>query len=233
MRVLITRPREDAGAIAEKLAARGVETINEPLLEIVPVAAGDLDLDGVQAILLTSANGARALAAAPRRDVPVLAVGEATAAAARAAGFAHVAVAGGDVAALAGLAEERCAPGGGPLVHISGSVVADDLAGRLAACGFTVRREVRYEARAASALSPTAVAALSDGAVDAVLLFSPRTAKAFVTLARKAGLAACLRRIRALCLSAAVADAARAAPWREVCVADWPDQTALLDLVAR
>ena len=49
------------------------------------------DLSGVQAILLTSANGARALAAAApdaaARRLPVLAVGCATARAARDAGF--------------------------------------------------------------------------------------------------------------------------------------------------
>ncbi len=233
MRVLITRPREDARALAEALAGRGVEAIVEPLLEIAPLPADDLDLDGAQAILLTSANGARALAAAtPRRDLAVLAVGQATAAAARTAGFRDAAAAGGDVAALAALAGERCDPAAGPLIHVSGSVVAGDLGGRLAARGFTVRRVALYEARPAAALSRAAATALSQGALDAVLLFSPRTAKAFVTLAQQAGLAAALGRVRALCLSAAVAEAARAVEWRDVCVADRPDQAALLALVA-
>ena len=230
---MITRPREDARAVVEELAARGIDSMVEPVLEIVPLATGDLDLDGVQAVLVTSANGARALGATSQRDIPVLAVGDATAAAARDAGFAAVAVAGGDVAALAALAAERCNPGAGPLVHVSGSAVAGDLAGRLAARGFTVRREVLYEARAASALSRDATAALSGGDVDAVLLYSPRTAEAFVALVRRAGLVAGLRRARALCLSGAVADAARGIAWREVCVAARPDQTVLLDLVGR
>ena len=230
---MITRPREDARDLAEALAVRGVEAIDEPMIEIAPLPADDLDLDGVQAILLTSANGARALAAATRRrDVAVLAVGQATAAAARAAGFAEVAAAGGDVEALATLAEERCDRAQGALVHVSGSAVAGDLCGRLAARGFTVRRAVLYEARPAAALSGAAVAALSQGALDAVLLFSPRTAEAFVTLVAQAGLTATLGRVRALCLSAAVADAARCVTWREVCVAARPDQGALLALVA-
>ena len=233
MRVLITRPREDARALTEALAGRGVEAIVEPLLEIAPLPADDLDLGGAQAILLTSANGARALGAAtPRRDLPVLAVGQATAAAARTAGFRDAAAAGGDVAALAALADERCDPAAGPLIHVSGSVVAGDLGRRLAARGFTVRRVALYEARPAAALSRAAATALSQGALDAVLLFSPRTAKAFVTLAQQAGLAAALGRVRALCLSAAVAEAARAVEWRDVCVADRPDQAALLALVA-
>ena len=234
MRVMITRPREDALAVAGELAAQGVETIVEPLFEIVPRVANDLDLDRVQAFLLTSANGVRALAAAsPRRESPILAVGEATAAAARAAGFARIEAAAGDVAALAALADERCDPRAGALVHVCGSVVAGDLAGRLAARGFTVRREVLYEARPATALSGAAVTALSQGAVDAVLLFSPRTAKAFVRLTGEAGLRAALGRVEALCLSPAVGQAARAVAWREVCVADRPNQAALLALVAR
>ncbi len=237
MRVMITRPREDALVVAKELAAQGVETIVEPLFEIVPRVANDLDLDGAQALLLTSANGVRALAAAsPRRVSPILAVGEATAAAARAAGFARVEAAGaaaGDVVALAALAEKRCDPRAGALVHVCGSVVAGDLAGRLAARGFTVRREVLYEARPAAALSGAAVTALSQGAVDAVLLFSPRTAKAFVRLAEEAGVRAALGLVEALCLSPAVGEAAGAVAWREVRVADRPNQAALLALVAR
>lgn len=234
MRVLITRPRDDAEALAETLAGRGVDSLIESLLDIRPLPERDLDLDGVQAILLTSANGARALAVATAvRATPVLAVGEATAAAARAAGFTRVTVANGDVAALADLAERHSDPNAGPLLHVSGSVVAGDLAGRLAARGFTVRRMALYEALPVSALSATAVAAFADGAIDAVLLFSPRTAKAFVSLAREAKLTAALASVRALCLSAAVAEAARAVSWREVCVAERPDQAALLALVGR
>jgi uroporphyrinogen-III synthase len=234
VRVLITRPRDDARALAEALASRDIETLVEPMLEITPLAPGDLDLDGVQAILLTSANGARALAAATsQRDLLVLAVGEATAAAATAVGFSKVTAGGGDVEALAELVEKSCDPLAGPLVHVSGSAVAGDLGGQLGALGFAVRRTVLYEARAVTALSEAAAAALSRGALDAVLLFSPRTANAFVTLVERAGLAAALKRVEALCLSAAVADVARRAVWKVVRVAVRPDQEALLALVAR
>ena len=104
MGVLITRPRHDAEAVARVLATRGVESLIEPLLEITNLPQAALDLDGVQAVLLTSANGARALAqATTRRDLTVLAVGPATAAAASDAGFTQVETAAGDVNALAGL----------------------------------------------------------------------------------------------------------------------------------
>lgn len=230
MRVMITRPRADAEGLAARLADRGIESLIESLLEIVPIADATLDLEHVQGLLLTSANGARALAeTTDKRDLAVFAVGPATAAAARAAGFASVTTAGGDVAALSRLVEGRLDRRAGALLHVSGSAVAGDLASRLKAAGFDARRSVLYEARPVSALSDAAVAALTEGKIDAVLLFSPRTAKSFVRLANLASLA--LDGVRALCLSPAVAQHAEAATWREVAVAARPDQDALLALI--
>jgi uroporphyrinogen-III synthase len=230
MRLLITRPRRDAEAVARVLHDRGIDSLMEPLLKVTNLTVPNFSLDDVQAVLLTSANGARALAqASTRRDVAVLAVGAATAAAARDAGFTDVEAAGGDVEALGGLAKARLDPHGRPLIHVSGSAVAGDLAGYLSEAEFTVRRTVLYEATPVSALSPTAVAGLNDGAIDGVLLFSPRTAKSFVRLARESSVR--LTQVRALCLSRAVADQAAAAPWRSIEVAARPDQEALLDLI--
>ncbi len=232
-RILVTRPREDARALAEALAERGIEAVIEPMLAIEFLPPPALDLEGVQALLFTSANGARAFAhASARRDLPVLAVGPATARAARAAGFADVAVAGGDVEALAVLAAERLRAAAGALLHVSGSAVAGDLAGRLGAAGFEVRRAVLYEARAAESLSPETARDLARGAIGGVMLFSPRTAKTFVTLAARAGLGEALAATEALCLSEAVAAAARALPWRAVRIAERPDQAALVAFVA-
>ncbi len=73
MRVLVTRPEEDAGALVAALAARGHETLVEPMLTVGPVpgVTPPLDLEGVQALLFTSANGVRALARlAERRGSP-------------------------------------------------------------------------------------------------------------------------------------------------------------------
>ena len=188
---LITRPEEDARPLAEALAARGVATVIEPLLAIrpLPEAASDLakDLAGVQALLFTSANGARAFAElSPRRDIGVLAVGDATASAARGLGFTAVESAGGDVQALARLVKQRLKPAGGPLLHAAGSAVAGDLAEILAADGFDLRRRMLYESATATALSPETIAALKQGRIDLVLLFSPRTAVTFAELAQAA-----------------------------------------------
>ena len=232
MRVLITRPRDEAETFAGQLGRLGVETEIEPLLEIRPRSKVALDLAGVQALLLTSANGARALSAATaRRDLPVLAVGDATARAARAAGFTDVAVADGTVEALAELARAKLKPEAGRLLHVAGSAVAGDLGGALAKAGFHVERAVLYDAVTATELTPAARAALNSNRLDAVAFFSPRTAATFVSLVRRAGLEPTLARLDALCLSRAVAEAAAAAAWRRLKVAPSPELSALLDLV--
>jgi uroporphyrinogen-III synthase len=230
LRALVTRPEEDAEPVAELLRRRGIEPVVEPLLSIEWRAreAGAVDLSGVQAILLTSANGARALAAASsERALPVFAVGDATARTARSLGFKAVESAGGDVADLARLVAARVDPEEGALLHAAGSAVAGDLAGRLGARGYEVRRAVLYQARAAEALTQGTVEALRNGAIEMALFFSPRTASTFVTLAAKAGVVEACRKVTAFCLSRAVAEAAGKLPWRETRCAARPELSAL------
>jgi uroporphyrinogen-III synthase len=92
---------------------------------------------------------------------------------------------------------------------------------------------VLYEARPAEALTKAAKAALADGTLDAALFFSPRTATTFVNLIVQARLEPAARRVAAVCLSAAVAEAARVLDWRAIRIAARPDQAALLDEVER
>ncbi|MBC7952056.1 MAG: uroporphyrinogen-III synthase [Rhodospirillaceae bacterium] len=231
MTALVTRPREDSEGVARELAARGVDVVIEPLLDIVPVAA-HVDIDGVQGILATSANGVRALARVlADRTMPVWAVGDASARVARELGYTTVESAGGDVDTLAALVMDRCKPEAGAFLHAAGTVTAGDLAGRLEAAGFTVRRVVLYEARTATVLSASLTDALSRQGVQVALFFSPRTAATFATLVRAAGLTHATGRIIALALSPAVAAALAALPWADIRVAAAPTQTALLALL--
>jgi uroporphyrinogen-III synthase len=125
LHALVTRPRAEAATLAEALAARGIEAIIEPLLDIDYRSEPAPDLAGVQAILCTSANGVRALARlCHERAVPLFAVGAASAARARDEGFTRVESAGGTVGDLVRLACERLDPAAGRLLHVAGGVVA-------------------------------------------------------------------------------------------------------------
>ena len=232
MRALITRPQEDAEALVAELHAAGIETFIEPLLNIAALPGAIAKLDKVQAILLTSRNGARALAEiTERRDVPIYAVGDATAITARDLGFSHVDSASGDSVALAGLVEDRLNPQDGALLHGSGTAVAGDLAGTLAAKGFTVRCETIYEAQPAAKLSAELQAQLTAGEIDVATFFSPRTTQSFVNLVNSAGIASACRAITAICISPAVARALGSMEFGDVRVASRPDASAMIAAV--
>jgi uroporphyrinogen-III synthase len=233
-RALVTRPREESERLAAALATRGVEAVIEPLIEVHYLLSGELDLGGVQAVLCTSANGVRAFSrASSERRLPLLAVGDATAARARAEGFTAVESAGGDAADLARLAAARLRPQDGALLHTTGDVVASDLAGALRARGFTVERHVLYEARPAVALTTSTLAALRSGVIDLAFFFSPRTAAIFARLAGDAGVADRCAAIIALSISPAADARLAGLPWLERRIAERPKQPALLEALDR
>ena len=236
MRILITRPRDDSELLSQKLKERGHDVQVEPLLEIRPVPNAMLDLQGVQAILLTSANGARcfaALATGLRRDAPIFAVGDTTAAAARKAGFTQVASAGGGVADLAKLVQARLKPQNGALLYASGRDIAGDLPAALQPAGFQVRRVITYTAEPTQALSPTTAAAFKARQVDLAVFFSARTAANFARLVRDAGLGPALEKTVALGISPAVLEPVLDLGWAMLEAARQPQESDLIRAIAR
>ncbi|HEY5339106.1 MAG TPA: uroporphyrinogen-III synthase [Rhizomicrobium sp.] len=232
MRVLVTRPIEDAPEIADRLKMRGHSALIAPLLQIRFHDGPEISLDGVQAILATSANGVRAIMRrTPRRDVALFAVGPQTAHEAERAGFLHVKNAQGDGDALARATRKWADPGKGALLHAAGAEAPKSLAVALAQTGFTVRREVLYEAVSETHLPDRAAAALRGGEIDAVLHFSPRSARVFRECALREKLAGNCANVMALCISPATASALNGLTFREIRVAETPDQAALLTLL--
>lgn len=234
MRILITRPREDSEPLAAKLRAAGHDVVIEPMLEIRPVPDDVIDLDRVQALLFTSANGVRTFAAREqRRDLPVFAVGTATAATAREAGFGRVESADGNVDDLIGLVKERLKPEDGVLFHAAGRDVAGNLAAALTGMGFEVRRAVLYAAEAVSDFSPEVISALRDGAIDLVLFYSPRTAETFRRLIDQNDLAGALAGMKAVAISPTAFEPLAGLRWAHLDAPPRPDEAELLIVVER
>ena len=94
MAVLVTRPHPDDEATAGALRARGFEVLQAPMLRFEPVPFHDDADERYGAIIVTSANALRAIAPhlgdSRLLKLPLFAVGEHTASAARDAGFGEV-----------------------------------------------------------------------------------------------------------------------------------------------
>jgi uroporphyrinogen-III synthase len=224
MRVLITRPEEDAARTVAALVERGHEGIAMPLLEVRFHDGAEIALDRVQAVLATSATGVRALARrAPRRDVPLFAVGPQTAQEAQSLGFTKVRNAQGDSRTLAAAVAGWAAPTAGPLLHIKSAEADGTLAALLKAQGFRIENAVLYEVAAVERLPPL------PPDLDAALFYSARSAAIFRTLVAEAQLS--VSGVIAVCIGNAAADALTPLRFRDVRVAAEPNQDAMLALL--
>ena len=80
MRVIVTRPRAQAGPLVAALRDAGFDPVLCPLIEIEPIDDGPVDVSGYDWVAVTSANAAEQLVRRTVGTLPrVAAVGEATA----------------------------------------------------------------------------------------------------------------------------------------------------------
>jgi len=221
-RLLVLRPEPGAAATLARAAAMGIEAVAAPLFTIAPIAWDAPDPAAFDALMLTSANalrhGGRGLAL--YHGLPVYAVGEATAAAARAAGFPCVRAGTSDATELLGLlAADRI----GQVLHLAGREYRE-----AANPAITITRRIVYGADPVAALPAAATAALRQGAV--ALLHSPRAARLFAALVDAAALP---RDRTALAAISHAAATTAGTGWRAAEIASSPDDMTLLAAAAR
>jgi len=87
VRVIVTRPRAQAGPLVARLEQLGAEVVECPLIEIERTSDGPVDAAGYDWLVVTSPNGADEIARRGRNLPQVAAVGPGTAEALRAHGI--------------------------------------------------------------------------------------------------------------------------------------------------
>ena len=209
MNLLILRPEPGASETAARARAIGLEPVVAPLFTVRGMAGPPVDPGRFDGVLLTSANGARH-APAGLASLPCFAVGESTAAAARAAGFRDVRTGPRDGAAAAAM---MAAEGVEKALHLCGR---DHLA--IGSEGVAIERRVVYAAE------PLPRDRFEGPAV--AMIHSARAGARFAELAGD----------RSLIAIAAISEAAAAAAgegWAAKAVASAPRDQALLELAAK
>lgn len=214
-RVWVTRAEPGATRTAQRVRALGFMPVVHPLLAVRFIDA-PLDLDGVAALAFTSRNGidgfARLHAA---RDLPVYAVGDATATAARAAGFNKVQSARGDLDALAAMIRRTHHAQGGVVLTPGPLQPAGDLAARVGSA-IAVRSVVVYRAEATTDLSVPAF--------DIALVHSPRAASRLADYLAGRD----LMTKSAVAISRAAASSLERLGFGRLLIADRPDEDAMM-----
>ncbi len=223
--ILVTRAGEQAGEMAERLAAAGAEVhaVAAIAVEPLPDPAGlaeALDLlPSFDALLLTSANGVRFLLPhlaarrmTPAETPPALCVGPKTAAAWEEAGGRLLGVPPRFTGEA--LAEWLPHPAGKRYLLLRPEKVVTDLAGLLAARGAAVTAVSLYRTLAGEGEGEKLRALLAAGRVAVVTALSPSAVRGVVELAGEA--APALRALPLLAIGPKTAEAARAAGFTRV-----------------
>jgi uroporphyrinogen-III synthase len=234
VRLLVTRPDPDGTRTAAALRERGHEVTVAPLLRLEDVAF-ELPEEAAVAVVMTSANAARAIAHSRARGaltaLPALTVGRHTAQAARDVGFVEIHSAEGDKTDLVDLLVARYPRERGALLYLAGEDRAGDLAADLAPHGLTVRTAVVYRAVKLDRFPVPVEELLARGTLDGVLHFSKRSAETYIDCAESAGILEPALKPLHYCLSRQVA-APLVAVGAPTQVASRPEEAALIDLVA-
>lgn len=195
MRLLVTRPEPDAEELAAMAHAEGHTTVLSPLTVITRTGQPDWPKAAASALAFTSANGVRALVApqsagalsppdmaVPWTQLAAYAVGPQTGEALRRYGWTDIRVGGGNVELLAAriMADEPDSKT--HIWHIVGTHQAGHLVSALSQQGCRASSVRAYEAQAVQYFTAEAEAALTAGAIDAVLVYSQRSAEIFLSL---------------------------------------------------
>jgi len=213
-RIVVLRPEPGASETLALAATRGLDGVAIPMFRIEPLEWQVPDPGEYDALLFTSANAVRfgGSGLAGLRGLPVHAVGEATAAAARAAGF--------EIASVGEAGVEQRLSSLDPelrLLHLCGE---DRVATTRQITAIPVYRSKVVEA-------PEELKTAEDAVI---LIHSPRAGSAFADAADRLALDRATIRIAAI--SPAAAEAAGAA-WAAIESAEQPTDDALLVLAER
>jgi uroporphyrinogen-III synthase len=241
-RVLVTRAADQAAELASALRHEGLEPVAVPTIAVeADPPGGELDsaahhLHSYAWVVITSANGARAILDAGRRIPTPLetpnwaAIGPATRAVLEDEGITV------DIqpsqANSSAMADELPVVPGQRVLVVRGDLADKELAVALRARGAEVDDVVAYRTREAPASSgPLLRRALSDGPIDAVVFTSGSTVRGLVALARAASVD--LSSIPSVCIGPKTAVDARAAGFSVLAVSAIPEAAALAVTTAR
>lgn len=241
-RVLVTRAADQAGELLSALRDAGLEPVPVPAIAIeLDPPRGDLDtaaglLHTYRWVVITSANGARAILKAGERILTELgapswaAIGPVTTRVLEHEGI-EVAFQPSQSSGVAMSAELPLRAGDQVLV-IRGDLADEDLAIALRARGAEVDDVIAYRTREAPESSRAPLRrAVSEGPLAAVALTSGSTVRGLLALGRAESLD--VVSIPSVCIGPETAEEARAAGFQILAISPTPDSAALAATTAR
>jgi uroporphyrinogen-III synthase len=228
MRVIVTRPLDQARHTASRLIAMGHEPIILPLTEIAPLDADLSALDTCDTLVVTSRNAIASLASRTGLHTkPVFAVGAATAEELRRAGFTAVQSANGNAQDLADLVRESL-PAPARIGYPCGQIRSPTLETTLRGAGYTIVAIEVYQTHLVSYTTNTLSAVFAVAEPTAVIIMSTANAERLAWLLRNHFPDQTLDFLSFIMISAAVARPLTQAGFPNIAIAEHPTEADVL-----
>jgi len=228
LKVIITRTQPGADVLATRLQCMGYDSVSMPILEAQATNAPcPVPANAVRGILITSAQALRFFDSTAFLDIPVYAVGDATAKAAQDAGFKNITDSGGDVATLAACV--RAMDPQGQWLHIGADEVATGTDNALSGIGVPMTRWAVYRTVPTPLDTDLLQAYLQGDAPFIVTVHSPKGGALLAEAVRVYETTNGSRQMFLLCLSQAVLKSVASVACGNMYVAKTPDENALVD----
>lgn len=232
--ILVTRPKEDFKRTADNLAQLGFEALSAPMMDFNQILFSMPEMAEVAALIFTSANGIRAVKdRAEFKAMACYVVGAQTAKLAAECGFEILGQGAGNVSSLCEvIAQDYLARGfDKPLLHISGVHQAGNLSQSLAELSIATHRLQAYEMQKVADIAVDIEQRLESQTIDAILLYSARSAKIFIEIMKNRQILQKISDIPVFCLSKNIAEALGKPYLTHIYFVDQPDEDALLALM--
>jgi uroporphyrinogen-III synthase len=187
--ILVTRPLPEGEAFCRLIESYNGKSLFAPALDIKPPldpAPLILAVENIQdynGIIITSANGARALLARLSIGMdlpPIFTVGKKTAVIIQNAGYKATTPSKPSGGKELAESIKSWQPGGGRLLFPRAEQGREELIEILTSSGYIIQKVDAYRADPIKTLPAQTIQALQNGEVDAITFFSGRTAKAFL-----------------------------------------------------
>ncbi len=221
--LLLTRPQADSEKIQHRLASLGINSLIDPLLTMITHLPTLQEVDNAlnaPAILFTSKNAIPAVATFPALlQKPLYCVGNATATTAKQQGFQHIAFVAPTVQSM--LTNLTM-----PVYYFRGEHITQPLPPK-----FLTGESIVYSANAAENFSARTLTHISDTTINAVGLWSARTAEIFVKLMLHHAQQPRLPSLTLFCLSHATAAAHPLLAQARCVISPSPDTESLLQTI--
>lgn len=248
VRVVVTRPRRQAGELAAALSARGAQAILLPIIRIEAVADMSALDEGLREagrgafdwLVFTSANAVEVCAGRMSElglrngllaSIDVAVVGGATAAAAAAAGFSVRLVSEIPTAEGLSAALTRIVASGERVLFPRSAIGRDTLPRQLQWAGIEVVSVDAYSTEPETDVDGDALELVRRGEIDLMTFSSPSSVRGLIELLGKD--AAAVQHVPVVCPGPATAEAAKDAGFAAVVSARDPGAQAMAEAVAR